>query len=98
MIDLTDAGPACGQLQDMAVRGFPLSWLAERLGASAQGLGTIRNGKQRRTSTYTAGAINRLYEQLRGTVAADHGISEGPAAWNRLIAARGGWEAFGQQR
>lgn len=93
---LADATKARGQLQDMAVRGFPLSWLAERLGASAQGLGTIRNGKQRRTSTYTAGAIGRLYEQLRGTVAADHGISEGPAARNRLIASRGGWGAVGR--
>jgi hypothetical protein len=90
---LTDAGPARGQLQDMAVRGFPVSWIAGRIGASGQGLYPIRSGKQARTHTYTAAAINRLYQQLRGSTSADHGISEGPAAFNRLITARGGWTA-----
>lgn len=98
MIDLTDARPACSQLQDMAVRGFPVSWIAERIGVSGQGLYPVRSGRQCRISTYTAGAIGRLYEQLRGTVAAEHGIPEGPAAWNRLIAARGGWGVVRQRR
>jgi len=91
MTVLADAVTARWQLRELAVAGYPLTWLADRLGVSPQGLGGIRSGRQQRSRPYTLHAIHRLYQQLAHTTPDRHGIPSGPAASTRLIAARKGW-------
>jgi hypothetical protein len=88
---LIDATTAQRQLRELAADGFPLTFLADRLGVSPQGLGGIRSGRQQRSQPYTLHSIHRLHRTLHGTMPAQHGVPEGIAATTRLIAARGGW-------
>lgn len=91
-----DAAPTRGQLRDLAARGFPLAWIARRIGVSPDSLSPVRAGKQPSISAYTARSINRLHHQLADATSADHGIREGVAAQTRLTAARSGWTERGR--
>lgn len=88
-----DAAPARDHLRDLAVRGFSLAFLADRIGMSRGALGAIRRGERPRTSPYVARCVDRVHRELTGTTSADHHVPEGPAAVTRLIAARNGWDA-----
>lgn len=91
MATLIDAAPARRQLQAMAAAGFTTVWIAEQIGVSKTGLGPVRNGQTGLIQPYTARCIGRLYDRVRGTVAADHGIPERKSAWTRVLAVRNGW-------
>jgi len=91
-----DAAPARDHLRALAVCGFPLSFLADRIGTHRSGLSAIRRGERPRTSPYMAHSISRIHQELAGATPGDHGIPEGPVAWTRLIAARNGWTTTAQ--
>lgn len=88
---LADATKARMQLQDLATRGFPVSWISEQIGVAPQGLNRTRRGERRRIYPYTATCVDRLYRQLADTSPASHGIAEGFAQSTRLRAVRKGW-------
>lgn len=90
---LVDATTARRQLRELAAAGYPLTWLADELGVSAQGLGGIRSGRQQRSRGYTLTCIYRLYRRLHDTTPETHGIAPGPVSFTRVIAARNGWGA-----
>ena len=89
---LVDARIARQQLQDLAARGFPLTFLGRACALSPQALGGIRQGHRPRIRQSTAQAIGLLYIRLDGTGPEDHSIPPGHAAWTRLIAARADWD------
>jgi hypothetical protein len=95
MTALIDATAARRQLQSLAACGFTLTYLAARIGMSAQGLGDIRRGTHARSSPYIATGIERVYGELRDVDPTDCRITPGAAAWTRLLAARAGWTADG---
>lgn len=92
MTSFVDASTARQQLIELAAAWFPLSHIAQLIGASDKTLYNIRSGRVARTSPYTARRIAHAHAQLAGTQPADHGIPPGPIHTAQLIAGRNGWE------
>lgn len=91
MSHYADAARPRTQLRELAAAGYPLPWLAARVGMSTSGLQAIQNGRNSRTSTYAALRINATWQQYRGTSPASNGIRPGSTCLARLQAARHGW-------
>jgi hypothetical protein len=91
MNTLTDAAPARDQLRELSAEGYPLNWLADRLGVSHDGLRNIRAGRHAHINTYTARLINRLHRALHNTDPTDHGVSRFGTSIALLTAGRNGW-------
>lgn len=92
MSGLVDAGTARRQLIELAAAWFPLTHIAEFIGADDTTLHNIRSGRVARTSAYTARRIAHAHAQLAGTRPADHGIAARAIHTAQLIAGRNGWE------
>jgi hypothetical protein len=86
-----DAGPARADLRCLTADGYPLNWLAGRIGVHPHSLSRIRSGKFAQVNAYTAHLIERHHHQLHGTNPADHGATRGGTSLALLIAGRNGW-------
>jgi hypothetical protein len=88
---LVDAGTARQHLIELAAAWFPLTHIAEFIGADDTTLYNIRSGRVRRTNSYTARRIAHAHQQLASTDPADHGIPPRAIHTAQLIAGRNGW-------
>ncbi len=91
MTRLTDAAPARDRLRELAVEGYPLTFLADLTLVSPDTLGAVRSGRRTRIQQAVHQAITYACALLHGTDPAQHGVPDGPAASTRLLAARAGW-------
>ncbi|MBM9510049.1 hypothetical protein [Actinacidiphila acididurans] len=88
---LIDATQARAQLQALAVDGYPVTWLAARIGCAASGLGQIRSGQRAHTHRSIAARIHDLHHQYAGTPATDHSVPDHDSSITRTIAGREHW-------
>jgi hypothetical protein len=85
---LTGAGPAAAVLAELAVQGWPATYLAARLETSAATVAAVRDGSRRRISIALDLRIHRLRLQLAGTTPAARGVRACDAARTRAWALR----------
>lgn len=86
---LTDLLLTARQIHALAADGFPIKYVAERLGRDATNLSRIM--RQSHVEVGTARAIAALFTELAGTDPAAAGISSRNAAYARNWAAKKGW-------
>lgn len=78
--------PAVGtgrRLRALAAMGWPIRYVADRIGAPPSTLGTVASGDAVHTSSWLAKAVSSVYDDLAGTV--------GPSDLARERARRKGW-------
>lgn len=86
---LTDLLATVRQIQTLAADGFPIKYVAERLGRDATNLSRIM--RQSHVEIGTARAIAALFTELAGTDPAAAGISARNSTYARNWAAKKGW-------
>jgi hypothetical protein len=91
MTTRTDATQARDDLRCLTADGYPLAWLADRIGVHRDSLSRTRSGKYGQVSAYTARLIHQQHHQLHGTNPTDHGTTRGGTSLALLTAGRNGW-------
>jgi len=86
---LTDPLITVRRIQTLAADGFPIKYVAERLGRDATNLSRIM--RQSHVEVGTARAISALFAELAGTDPAAVGISPRNSTYARNWAAKKGW-------
>jgi hypothetical protein len=86
---LTDAQQAAAVLAELAVQGWPATYLAARLNTSTATIAAVRDGSRRRISVALDQRIHRLRLRLADTTPTVQGIRTSDAARTRAWALRG---------
>jgi hypothetical protein len=86
---LTDSLVTIRQIQTLAADGFPMTYLAARLGQDSTNLSRVM--RRARVEAGTARAVADLFAELAGTDPAAAGISARNTAYIRNWAAKKGW-------
>jgi hypothetical protein len=85
---LTGAGPAGAVLAELALLGWPATYLAACLETSATTVAAVRDGSRRRISIPLDRCIHRLRLRLAGTTPATLGVRASDSARTRTWALR----------
>ena len=71
------------RLQALAAAGWPVTWVARRIGVPGPTLRELANGGRARVNPAVAGAVTEVFHA--------HAMRPGPSAYTRTIAARNRW-------